>query len=123
MHRLALSQTFIGFDRETGSHALEDLYQHNQKQNRNRHNQVLVSVVAVVNGNFTETAAADDAAHGGVAEYGGDGDGQVVEQGRNTLRDHDLADNLQRCCAHALRRLDDVGVDLAQTALRGQRLH
>ena len=51
----------------------------------------------------------------GSAEDGGDGDGGVGDEGRDALRQHDAADDLHWGSAHALRRFNDVGVQLAQT--------
>ena len=39
------------------------------------------------------------------------------DERRYALREHDLADDLHRRCAHGLGRLDDVRVDLPQAAL------
>ena len=63
-------------------------------------------------GTTAQAAAADDAAHGGVAQNGGEGDGNVLNEGGHALGDHHLADDLHGRRAHALRRFDYIGVYL-----------
>ena len=69
--------TFIQTDCQMGTDALEHLHQQDKNDNRKQHDQIFVTVVAVVDGNFTESAAADDTAHGRVAQNGGNGNGSV----------------------------------------------
>ena len=103
------------------SEALEELDEQDEDDNRNDHDEVLVAIVAVVDGDLAEAAAADDAAHCRVAEDGRQCDGDVLDKRGDTFGDHDLADDLEGRCAHALRGLDDVAVKLAQTALNKAR--
>ena len=56
---------------------LEYLYQQDQQDYRNDHDKVFIAVVAIVDGDFAKAAAADDAAHRGITEDGGDGNGGV----------------------------------------------
>ena len=100
---------------------LEDLHQNDKQHDRRKHHKVLVAIVAVVDGDLAEAAAADDAAHRRVAEDGRERDGEVLEERGNALGDHHLADDLHGRCAHALRGLNDVGVDLAQAAFNKAR--
>ena len=100
---------------------LEQLHQQHQNDHRHQHYQILVPIVAVVDGDLAQTAAADDTAHGGVAQNGGQRDGHVLDQGGHALRDHYLADDLHGRSAHALGGLDDVAVHLTETALHQPR--
>ena len=97
--------------------ALEHLNEQDQNNDRDDHDEVLIAIVAVVDGDLAEAAAADDAAHCRVAENGGQRDGDVLYKRGHALGDHDLADYLEGRRAHALRGLDDVAVKLAQAAL------
>ena len=65
---------------------------------------------------FRSPAAADNTAHGGVAQDGGDGDGGIGDEGGHRLRDHDLNDGLHRGSAHTAGHLDDIGIELSQAA-------
>ena len=67
-----LLQSLVALYGSLGAEGLEQLHDDNQQDNCHIHNQVLVTIVAVVDGNFTQTAAADDAGHCGVAQDGGD---------------------------------------------------
>ena len=112
-----LFQPLIALLCKIGAEALEYLNEQDEDNDRDDHDEVFIAIVAVVDGNLAETAAADDAAHCRVAEYGGQRDGDVLDQRGHALGDHDLADYLEGRRAHALRGLDDVDVKLAQAAL------
>ena len=114
---LSLFQPLVALHGQLGAHRLEQLHQQNQQDHRRKHHQVFIPVIAVVDGDLAQAAAADDAAHGGVAQNGSQGDGDVLNQGRHAFGDHHLADYLHGRGAHALGRLDDVGVHLPQAAL------
>lgn len=116
------AQSFVRACSQMRAGALEDLHQRDQQNHCGQHDEILVAVVTIVDGDLAEPAAADDAAHGRIAENGGDGDGGVGNQRRHTLGNEHLCDDLQRGCAHALRHFDGVGADLAQAAL-GQTRH
>ncbi len=101
---------------DSAADALEDLHQDDEEDHGEEHDQILVAVVAVVDGDLAEAAAADDTAHGRVAQNGGDGDGTVGNEGRNAFRDQDLRDDLEGGGTHALGGFYDVGVDLPEGA-------
>mgnify|MGYP004539172117 CR=1 FL=1 len=63
-----------------GSDKLKQLYQQNQNYNGNQHYQIFVTVIAVIDCDFSQSATADDTAHGGVSENGRDSDGEVGYQ-------------------------------------------
>ena len=42
------------FTERVRSYALENLYQHDQKYHSNQHNQIFITVIAVVDGNLTQ---------------------------------------------------------------------
>ena len=110
-------QTLVAPLAEPGAHALKQLHQQDQNDHRHQHHQVLIAVVAVVDGDLAQAAAADDATHGGVAKNGGQRDGDILDQGGNALGDHYLADDLHGGGAHALGSFDDITIHLAETAL------
>ena len=62
-----LLEAFIQLDRKTGTDALEDLHDNDKQNDRQQHDQIFIAVVAVVDGDLAQTAAADNTAHGGVA--------------------------------------------------------
>ena len=88
-------QPLIAAAGQPRTQTLEQLHQQDQDHHRHQHHQILVAIVAVVDGDLTQTAAADDTAHGGVTQNGSQGNGDVLDQGRHALRDHHLADDLQ----------------------------
>ena len=64
--QFASLETLIAALGKVGSEALEKLHKQYQDDYRDYHNEVFIAVVAVIDGNFAETAAADDAAHCGI---------------------------------------------------------
>ena len=64
---MILLQALIQLDRKVGTDALEDLHDNDKQNDRQQHDQILVAVIAVVDGDLAQTAAADNTAHGGVA--------------------------------------------------------
>ena len=72
-----LLQTLIALDGSLGAERLEQLYNDNQQDDCHVHDQILIAVVAVVNGNLAQTAATDDAGHCGVAQNGGQRFGEM----------------------------------------------
>ena len=113
----AVFQTLVALGGELRADALEELHEQNEQDDRHVHHEIFVAVEAVVDGDLAEAAAADDAAHGRVAEDGRERDGEVLQQRGDAFGDHHLADDLHGRRAHALRGLDDVGVQLTQAAL------
>ena len=57
-------------DRQTGAYALDNLHQNDNEHHRRQHHTVIVLIVPIVNGNLTQTAAADGACHSAIAENG-----------------------------------------------------
>ena len=102
---MILLQALIQLDRKVGADTLEHLHDNDEQDNSQQHDQILVAVIAVVNGNLAQPAAAHDTTHGGVAQDGGDGDGGIGDEGGHRLRDHDLNDGLHgaqesfSCCS------------------------
>lgn len=113
----AVFEALVALGGKLCADALKELHEQDEQDDRRVHHKVLIAIVAVVDGDFAETAAADDAAHGGVAENSRERDGEVLQQGGDALGDHHLADDLHGRRAHALRGLDDVCVQLTQAAL------
>ena len=70
---------------QPGAEALEDLHQDDQHDDGRVEHGVLVAVVADHDGDLAQAAAADGAAHGGVAHDGGDGQGEVVDEAGSTF--------------------------------------
>ena len=64
---LFVLQPLIRLDGQVGSEALEALNHGDQQDDSQQHDEVFVTVVAVVDGDLTKPAAADDAAHGRIA--------------------------------------------------------
>lgn len=63
----SLFQPLIAALGEACADALENLHQQHQQHHRHDHHQVLIAIVAIVDSDLAETAAADDTAHCGVA--------------------------------------------------------
>ena len=98
-----------------GTDGLEDLDQEDEEYHGKYHDEIFIAVVTIIDGDLTQTAAADDTAHSGVSQNGGYGDGGIGDQRRDALGDHDLHDDLKRRSTHALRHLDRIRIDFAQT--------
>ena len=107
-----LFQALIQLDRKAGADALEYLNDNDEQDDGQQHHQVFIAVIAVVDGDITEAAAAHDTTHGGVAQNGGDGNGGIGDEGGNGLRDHHLDDGLQGGGAHAAGHFNDIGIEL-----------
>src|SRR5690606_27674274 len=75
------------------------------------------ALVAVADGEVAESAAADGARHGGVADEGDDRGGGAGDQRGQRLGDEDLADDRPGAAAHRLDGLDEPVVDLAHGGL------
>ena len=56
---------------------LKNLNKHHKKYYRKKHNKVLITVIAVVYSYLSESSAADNSAHGGVAENCRKGNGHI----------------------------------------------
>ena len=70
----SLPDPFITLSRQSHANLLNDLYNDDQDRHCHQHNVFLIAVIAVVDGNTAQSAAADRACHGRIAEYGGGGD-------------------------------------------------
>ena len=68
--RVLSLDSFITAGRKACADALEELNQHYKEHNGKNHYKIFISVIAVVNGYFAESAAADNTAHCGVPENG-----------------------------------------------------
>lgn len=88
-------QPFVESDSQAGADTLEDLYQHDQQNHRKYHNQIFVAVIPVVDCDLAQTPAADDTAHGRVAQNRGDGNCYVGDQRGYAFRYHNLNNNLK----------------------------
>lgn len=64
---MILLQALIQLDRKVGADTLKYLHDNDEQDNSQQHDQILVAVIAVVNGNLAQPAAAHDTTHGGVA--------------------------------------------------------
>ena len=64
---MILLQALIQLDRKVGADTLEHLHDNDEQDNSQQHDQILVAVIAVVDGDLAQTAAADNTAHGSVA--------------------------------------------------------
>ena len=93
------------------------MHQHHQADDGNPHDQEFEIVIAVVDGNLAQAAAADDTGHGAVAQDGGHGDGASGNQAGQGFRQHHLGDDLPGACPHALGGLHHTLVHLPQAAL------
>lgn len=60
-------QPFIHLDSQVSPQALEALDHGDQQDDCQQHDEILITIVPVVDGDLTKPAAADDAAHGRVA--------------------------------------------------------
>src|SRR5699024_132553 len=76
-----------------------------------------LALVAVVDGQAAQTAAADGAGHGAIAQNGDKGGGEADEEGGQGLRQHHLADDLHGGAAHGLGGLQNALVGLPQGGL------
>ena len=110
-------QALIALGGPQGTHRLERLHHQHQQHHTDDHDVGLVAVVAVGQGDLAQTAAADDAGHGGVAQNGGQCGGHAGDQAGQALRDHDLGDDLEGGSAHALGSFHHALVQLPQAGL------
>ena len=81
-------QALIALGGPQGAHRLERLHHQHQQHHADDHDIGLGAVVAVGQGDLAQTAAADDAGHGGVAQNGGQCGGHAGDQPGQALRDH-----------------------------------
>ena len=77
-------EALVALGGQTRADGLEDLHQNDEQNDRREHHEILVAVVAVVDGDLAEAAAADDAAHRRVAENGRERDGHIAPIDRQT---------------------------------------
>ena len=56
---MILLQALIQLDRKVGADTLKYLHDNDEQDNSQQHDQILVAVIAVVNGYFAESAAAE----------------------------------------------------------------
>ena len=59
------------------AYALENLNDDDEQNDCHDHDKGFVAVIAVVDGDFTKSAAADDSAHCRVAQYSGNTNGGI----------------------------------------------
>lgn len=114
-------QTLVAFRCKICSETLEDLNKNYEEYNGENHYEILITVVSVVDGDFTESASADDTAHCGIAENGCQRDCTVGDERRHAFGNHNLGDYLERGRAHALRRFNDARIDFPETAFNKPR--
>ena len=67
LNSILVFQALVGFYRDAISDALEHLYQNYEQNYRKYHYKILVSVIAVIYGYLSKTAAADNSAHRRIA--------------------------------------------------------
>src|SRR5690606_3981916 len=82
-------------DHQAVADHLQHLHQDQQEDDGDRHHVRLVTLVAVAHGQVAETAAADQAAHGGVGNQGDGGHRGGGDQPRQGLRQQRAEDDLQ----------------------------
>ena len=111
----------IALDGQLRANGLQDLHQHDQQGGGEELQHHVKAVVAVVDGNFAQAAAADDTGHGTVPHDGRSRNRHVSNQARHALGHHDFGDNLQRRRTHALGGLDDARIDLAHARFNQAR--
>ena len=95
---------------------MENLYNDNKQDNGQQHDQIFVAIIAVVDGDLTQAAAADDTTHGSVAQDGGNGNGGIGDERGHGFRDHDLDDGLHGGSTHAAGHFNNIGIEFPQAA-------
>lgn len=104
----SLLHALIALDSQLCADGLQDLHQYDQQGRCKELQHNIKAVIAVVDGDLAQTAAADDTGHSAVAHDGSGCDRHIRHKARHALGDHDLRDDLQRRCAHALGGLDTL---------------
>ena len=69
-----LTDPFVTLSCQSHADLLDDLDDDDQDCYGHQHDVGLITVITIVDGNTTQSAAADRACHGRIAEYGGGGD-------------------------------------------------
>ena len=104
----------IDLPRRQIAHALQQLHNGDDEYQRHQHDTCVVAIVAVADGDIAQSAAADDARHGRVAQHRAENDGAPHQQGSSGFADEHLPDNGAGFRAHAQRRFNDPGGNFLQ---------
>ena len=104
----------VDFFRQPTEKGLDDLDQHDKDDHRDPHDGGDAPLMAVADGDVTQSAAAHGAGHGGIGQNGDNGNGTTQHKGGLGFRQIDLPDDLERGGTHGLRGLHHAGFHLRQ---------
>ena len=77
---LKLFKSVVRLNGKPCAYCLEYLNQDNQQDNCANHNEIFISVISIVDCDFSQTAAADNTAHRGISQDSGNGDCHIRDE-------------------------------------------